>query len=367
MRLIELLIRKQNKQAKAAKSAFNHLAKKKATGTERDVLSYAEDVQRRKDLLEVDKYTITLPFDISDAPSWQFVADTVEWTIKGWDWFERGRKMVDSKGRLLYLGTLGYLPFEIRNQVYHLVLNDHLHTIVASYKQAHEPPTNNSQQDQDVEDLSNWQLHYQPRGRGTRDHKPSKLPDDEEHTLPFPEKYDGLAVFDFRSYLPRIQDDGGVSNLTFMLHLASKSLLAELDYVFLTRFTFKFDCPRGLREFLARLPSSRKTLVRAINLEIMGLCQCFGNTGWCTKESKYKDWMEIGKSLPDTLESLRSVDFEVGESAHAIPFGGRAGYWTSDGDRDGGFPTHVFRIAEVLDLLELLVQQFARSSSMATI
>ncbi len=286
-----------------------------------------------------------------------------------WAWYEDRQDMVDSNGERLGMGTLGCLPAEIRNQIYRLAFDDLFKTVKSSYNSRQHDFRYDGQRNQDWENLGNWQFHYQPRPRssshslcGTSSRAGIRAP----HFLLSMHEND-LDVFDLRSYLPSLIKCGYSTSNPFPFRQASKRLQTELDSLFLGESTFKFHCPVALQIFLEMLSPTQHSLLSGVILEIMGRCDCFGVCDCCGNESSYREWMEVCRSLPQGLQSLRSVKFEVGYYSHPIPYGGRAGYWSCDGAWNGGGPKYVERLPEVADLLELLANQFSRSTPKAEI
>ncbi|KAK3166676.1 hypothetical protein OEA41_009801 [Lepraria neglecta] len=126
------------------------------TKQEPDVLSLAEYIALQKTATTKDKYANTLLFNTTTAP-WMLVVKTIERTKQRWEWFTQA-KALDVQ-RVTTLGTLRYRPFEIRQQIHELVLDDHFRTIVENHDGSQQYEDLNSHK---FQDLLKWRLHYQP-------------------------------------------------------------------------------------------------------------------------------------------------------------------------------------------------------------
>ena len=126
------------------------------TKQEPDVLSLAEYIAHRKTATTKDKYANTLLFNTTKAP-WMLVVKTIERTKQQWEWFTQAKEL--DVQRDTTLGTLRYLPFEIRQQIHELVLDDHFRTIVENHDGSPQYEDLNSHK---FQDLLKWRLHYQP-------------------------------------------------------------------------------------------------------------------------------------------------------------------------------------------------------------
>lgn len=117
------------------------------------------------------KFIITLPFDFGPVSNCQATLEALEWTHGGWSWYVEAQDLQDVQtGEKLCLGTLGYLPLEILQRVYGMVLDDDYHTVFDNDPtlDRHQRElgefgfTDCSQPQQALEDYRNGCFYYQP-------------------------------------------------------------------------------------------------------------------------------------------------------------------------------------------------------------
>lgn len=252
--------------------------------------------------------------------------------------------MIDANGQYRGLGTLVYLPAEIRNHIYAMVLEDQFDSIISDYREYAGNFTNAGEQDQDIDNMRKWQLHYQPGYQRCHDYLDSSMHNTATPSAQSLENHKDLEVFEIRTYVPWLADYLEKPDVSVGLPRASRNLGIEFNNYFLGRCTFKFDCPGALETFLSKLCPSQQMILPGIVLEVMNKCYCFTKYHANFKTPVFKDWMDVCGRSPETLQCLRSVKFELGECAHPIPCGGREGFWDTSGERYGGGATPMYLI-----------------------
>lgn len=229
----------------------------------------------------------TLPFKQQDVPREQF-EHAIHQTRKRWAWFAESRELDAKRGT--ELGTLGYLPWEIRRQILEAVRRGLVHrlpkqyqTFPWAYRQGCAPALET--------------LCYRPR-----------------------ELRSGLQVhdvfdpFDLASYTLEYVD---ITELTrtgcpmdgvpmpIPLRLSSRTLRDDFDDLFLPNTVFKFESCAELQEFLGRLSDLQRTKLRRIVITILVHYNC------CYDLSDHLpiDWRKTRSlQLP---ASLQQVSFDL--------------------------------------------------------
>ena len=181
------------------------------------------------------------------------------------------------------LGTLQRLPYEIRQHIFMIVLVD---SIDEHYKAVH-------RYDQayvkykyiDCDDLKSLELPFQRKGDfcfcTLSNRKPA-----------FAGIFNLATYCGFRPKLKRGSLD---------VRLASHSIQAEFDCLFLTRSTFAFDCPTALRVFLDHLTPLEQAQLRRLKLSM------FKSRYSCSSQRRYSQWLCECRTLPPKLTSLEFV------------------------------------------------------------
>lgn len=81
-------------------------------------------------LTTTNRYTITLPFDFRQVSNRRCTVEALEYERGGWSWYVEAQDLHDvESGEKLRLGTLGYLPFEIMQRIYGMVLDDDVQNV----------------------------------------------------------------------------------------------------------------------------------------------------------------------------------------------------------------------------------------------
>lgn len=213
---------------------------------------------------------MTLPFNTEDVDL--SVRDqAIEKTERRWVWFSNAQKHDDELGT--GLGTLGYLPVEIRQSISRILLRGYVRQQYCVLRQR---------------DRGNHLFSY----RSQREYNVGAFFSDEnDHrymTLGWP------FVFELDSYWPYDPNAPAMD-----VRLASQSLKVEFEHIFLHGNIFKFDCPKALENFLSQLASHQKALLSHFQLEVWydSSCACC----WCCTAKESDDgWKYMASQLPPT-------------------------------------------------------------------
>lgn len=249
------------------------------------------------------------------------------------------------------LGTLEHLPQEIRDKIYSMVFEDHLEATIQTMIDDIDDP-HQSKEDILLERdfLRKRNVNFQPCL--------ARYHDFLDPTKPVKEDF-----VDLRWYLPLY---GYQDNFELRLRHASFTLRNEFDTYFLSNYTIKFDCPKALSGFFARLPASKQMSLRRITIQICtDSTWCEPGKWWTSIDDNTERWMRAIEGLPATaLDALTVVNFEVGTQSLPQSFGGRAGYWW---DWFGGYCktefTPVLEIEKVAKALSGLAGELRRRAS----
>ena len=200
-------------------------------------------------------------------------------------WFEaQYTRRKQSSFRLLNrLGTLQSLPYEIRQYIFKIVL---VGSIDAHYNSVYE-------HDKaiiglgyiDCEDPRYLELCFQWKG-------------DDCCCMLGNQKPAFGGVFNLASYCgfrPKMRRG------SLNVRLASHSIQAEFDYMFLTRSTFAFDCPTALRVFLDHLTPLQQDHLRRLKLYV------FRSRFSSCSERCCDQWLYQCRKLPSKLTSVEFV------------------------------------------------------------
>ena len=171
---------------------------------------------------------VTLPFKQENVSPTLFEL-AINQTQKRWAWFTESRELDNNSGT--ELGTLGYLPWEIRQEMFKAVHDGYFYGDC---------------------DLAPRTLCYEIQ---------------DPLTGPAPD------IFDLDSYHPLrsgCYTSGGcyTSWGSVCLRLSSATLGFEYDVLFLSNTIFKFECRTGLEKFLDQLSDFHQTMLRRIIISI---------------------------------------------------------------------------------------------------
>ena len=279
-------------------------------------------------------YAITVPFDINRLSYFSFLkAKTLRRTKARWCWFDSASK--DDQVAGTRLGTLRCLPYEIRQQIFQIVLDGYFDEVVESWRRncsSFHP--GNGDYDYSV-DRSVLQIRLKGLHCSCGE---DKVP----------------IVFDLNSYF-------SVCNATARppmgLRLASPSIRREFDDVFLSRRTFRFFCPFTLHRFLDRLSPFQQRQLKHLHLTMFERWACISaNSDALTRRDQ---WMAACQRFPP---SLKSVEMRTPFSLEETPalWTKRSTGWYTDQDKD--------KVNKVtLELLETLYNRISRASPRAVI
>lgn len=281
------------------------------------------------DLSQLQKYptkshviAMTLPFKAEDVyPS--FRKDVIKRTKKRWAWFSDARKKDDRLGTSL--GTLGYLPWEVRRFIFEIVLRGYFeeckHPLEWSERYRCLWYLNRYNYIHEAIDKWDWQVDYERR----------------VNTPGVPD------VFELDSYQP-----SNPNAPTMNVRLASQSLRTEFEHHFLRDSNFSFDCPRALEEFLGQLTCHQKAQLRHFYFELWNCCGC------CTAQESDGGWISMASQLPPFLKSLR-IEIECNRGLPGInAFGVHRG------------PAELKQLNRAATFLEIMSKMAARSAPRLT-
>ena len=227
---------------------------------------------------------------------------------------EKSRELDIERGT--ELGTLGFLPWEIRQQILKLVLDG---WFFGHFERA--PRT----------------LFY---GTGpTRDI--------------FNNYFYDIILPDYIS--------GYTSQALVNLRLSSATLGFECEGIFLFNTIFKFQCPTDLEDFLDQIPNLHQTKVRRIIISIWVPCGCRSRWAPCDCRSRClcKDWRDGCKTACLQLPmSLRQVSFELGY---------KRSWGHAPSCRERGISRRSNQIKAVANFVEILGKTIVRSAPDAVI
>ena len=178
------------------------------------------------------------------------------------------------------LGTLNYLPLEIRESIYALVLYDSLNEhklklrsiIDVARTQAFEPP------------YLTCRLFNYPWLEGVP----------YEFDPPLRWKYHPRWIWPAKIPIHELKQ-------------ASDDIRTEFDRMFLSRCTFRFRCLRAFVGFFSRIPVKYHNRVRRIIIQAFIPCPC------CLEKPDIRSWKDPTARLPATLDSLSNVKFDLGD------------------------------------------------------
>ena len=228
-------------------------------------------------------YEITVPFDIRCLSYFSTLRAKTLWRTKTrWCWFDKASKEDDDAGTRL--GTLRFLPYEIRQQIFEIVLEDHF-VEVEDYLRYEAPrwPEGDPEDEVEVEDNGPFldrlmlQIRFWARHCSCeRDRIPN--------------------VFDLRSYFVV---DCRTEKLPMGLRLASKSIQQEFDRIFLSRRTFQFTCPFTINRFLDQLSPIQQRQLKRLNIDMFVWWGCSS-----ARLTPRDQWMRAFERLPPGLQSV---------------------------------------------------------------
>lgn len=278
-----------------------------------------EQLLKRQHLERV--FAATLPFKQKDVSS-KLVERAINQTQKRWAWFMESRELDTERGT--ELGTLGYLPWEIRRGI--------LKEVFDGYFRIHENCG-----------LAPRTLYYLC---------PNRLTEPAPDIFNLYDSYRELVSQGHRKcYI------SSISRELSSLRLSSATLRFEYDDLFLSSTIFKFESPTSLNEFLNQLTDNHQTKLRRIIINIWVPCDC-------RPHSLRRDWRDGWKTACFQLPaSLRQVSFELDYSRPwSQPWSHNFRSCFQHGDS-----RQPNEIKAVADLVEVLSKMIVRSAPDAVI
>ena len=277
-------------------------------------------------------YAITVPFDVKSLSYFSLLkAKTLRQTKARWCWFDKASK--DDKDAGTRLGTLRFLPYEIRQQIFQIVLEDYFDEV-------------EEQLGQQYPILNRWRY----RGVGSVNRSMLQIDFEGRHCCCKRDKVPN--VFDLRSYFGVRQ---ATERLPMSLRLASPSIQPEFDCVFLSRSTFQFICPFTLHKFLDQLSPFQQSQLKCLRLSMFQRWGCDSDSS-----TRRDQWMAACQRLP---RGLKSVEMQPPDRLEDVP-----AVWTKRSTEFYfGQPSNdnIRRIA--MELLEALCKEVSRASPQAVI
>ena len=274
-------------------------------------------------------YAITVPFDIKSLSYFSLLkAKTLRQTKARWCWFDKARK--DDQDAGTSLGTLRFLPYEIRQQIFQILLDDYFDEFLEQRRQILSMLYRSRDRCVGQFDRSLLQIHIEGLGCSCkRDRVPNVFNLRSYHFWPVPEP------------------------LPMSLRLASQSIQREIDSVFLSRRTFQFTCPFTLHNFLDQLSPFQQRQLRCLRLSMFPYWVCDSDP-----LTRRDQWMAACQRLPPSLKSVEMVSpFRLKD----VPgFLKNSTYF-----RSGQADNKVNRLAT--ELLEVLCKKVSRASPRAVI
>ena len=277
-------------------------------------------------------YAITVPFDIKSLSYFSLLkAKTLRQTKARWCWFDKASK--NDKDAGTRLGTLRFLPYEIRQQIFQIVLEEYFDEV-------------EEQLGQQNSILTRWMYRY--IGSVSR----SRLQIHFEGLHCCCERDKVPNIFDLRSYFGVRQTN---ERLPMSLRLASPSIQPEFDCVFLSRSTFHFTCPFTLHQFLDQLSPFQQSQLKCMKLSMFQYWRCYSDA------LTHRDqWMAACQRLP---RELKSVEIEPPYRLEDVP-----AFWKKRSPRFYFGPPNNANIRRIaIELLEPLCKKVSRASPRAVI
>lgn len=188
----------------------------------------------------------TLPFKDCDVTR-ELRTRILQRTKQRWIWFSEAEDLDKQRGTKL--GTLGHLPWEIRQKIIEAVFNGEFHGSIR------------------------W------CGYGKLAHN-----------------IDDKPRFYLDDSLPRtLMVHPPVLQSIASLRIVSASMNTEVEYTLLTKTDFKIESPDALEHFLGRLTAYQQSLLRSITIPVFDLPE------------NCKGWMDVLVELPSELKSIKFI------------------------------------------------------------
>ena len=248
-------------------------------------------------------------------------------------WFSAARKLDDRLGRRL--GTLGFLPLEIREKIWCAAIENYKDTFKRDYMKQSKAFWNGR------ETWLKERLDFQPpHGHYSRP----------------PGTITRRDIFHIQSY--SLTNRGWDYEGTMYLRYASPEAKVELENTFVFTNAFRFYCPRALDHFLDQLSEYQGSLLRSIAIRVFGCSDCdYHDDGSArpSMKSKCRAWLAIIERLP---ASLKFVTFELGRCGISLAV---------EYSCEERQPNQIQSTKIVVDLLELMTKKVQRQAPRAKI
>ena len=186
-------------------------------------------------------FAMTLPFKASKV-SQELRAAIIKRTKNRWAWFSRAEDLDEERGT--QLGTLGYLPWEIRQKIFEEFFEGNFRARIVRGSGCIRPPLFDS-----IDPPGAWYWAGYP----------------------------------------------GVFRL-WEIRLASASLKHEVEYAFFTMMNFHFDSIEAMMDFLVNLKTYEKSLLRSVSVLL---------DVWSDINVARESWMDACAKLPSGLTSIK--------------------------------------------------------------
>ena len=217
----------------------------------------------------------------------QAFKQAIRQTKMRWTWFSGARALDDGLSRRL--GTLGYLPFEIREKIFRLVLDEYIKEAVR-YRTWYAPFIQ-----PDLEPLV-----LRPPAPSWMAMKQQLMDEFETRTRKTHLAHDSKGAKVYQLFCLHQTPCGIPPDIVMPLRLATPDTQSEFDLVFLSTMTFDFSCPKALQLFLDKLSVAQLSQVRYMTIRIHGCNSCSDEYN----EATYYKWGVICAKLPSTLISI---------------------------------------------------------------
>lgn len=238
------------------------------------------------------------------------------------------------------LGTLGYLPWEIRQQIFAFLVASSY-----TYRDSYKWPEHDYRVSRTGPSfiIDPPQGFWKYDGYTTAKENRSDFPHSMNERFPEP--------FDLYSYYLKVHQNYHKHRLA--VRLASPDLKNEFEHAFLANQTFFFDCAVALARFLNRLSDQRQAQLRSLHLDLYG----------CGSDCCIRRWTKVRKEIGHgwTLvcaqipKNLVSVQLELGCVYFKWP------PWHSE-DHVGEPQYHRHGVSPAKQLLEVISKQIVRRS-----
>ena len=238
-------------------------------------------------------------------------SEALEQTAKRWAWFSEARRLDEELSTRL--GTLGYLPWEIRVEIFRHVLDSHIEealndkrwALFFSLKLSHFAPK------------EEFSLPWDWNARTDEFSTVFYIEVCSGHKFSFPGLYGVCRAF---PHPPTMNEKP--SSFFIPLRLATADIMLEFDNVFFSKMTLRFSCPKILRQFLKELSATQLSQMRSITI-VPFECRdcCFECLNWdpnCWIPALHKNWTSVCSQLPSTL-GLIIFELDYSQSERLSP------------------------------------------------